>query len=357
MESEQAILSPNAAAPIPTWTLVDRHPASGLIPVAAHNHEQNGQPEEKQTAPSTALVRAAPVRAAPVRAETISSSSKSTQTFPGLPRIDYRLYSPPLFHLSADGTTLSSRTSHLATNPPELAAFLRAQATVPPKPQMHVQGSRRGGRVDFDIRLNLMSLLVPDDPRLRADYVRCVGDDDLAMRGGPKPDVVPRVGDGGLEAWCRVFVSDAADVKSFVLTRSVANLDTLWIEGQVRGLIASTGYRGSLAVSFPTTHARVVVRSADRVHKYVTSVKTMFRPKARYEVVQAVWPFATAKFGVEGRQCVVQSEEAWWKEWRDPIKYAVATRRHGWVTNEDKLEALMEGKGRGVQPIDWDTED
>ncbi|KAL6866495.1 hypothetical protein ACO1O0_002606 [Amphichorda felina] len=349
--TEESALTPSAAGPIPAWTLVDRHAASGLIPVSPSYYYDAKQAVERQAVE----LQAAPVGPI-IRTETLSSST-STQTFPGLPRIDYRLYSPPLFQLSADGTTLSSRTSqHLVGNARELAAFLRVQATVPPKPQIHVRGTRRH-TVDFDIRLNLMALLVPDDARLRADYMRCVGDDELALRGGTRPDVVPRVGDGGLEEWCRLFVEDAADVKAFVLQRSVVNLDTLWLEGQLRSLIASTGYRGTLAISFPTTHARVVVRSADRVHKYVTSVKTMFRPKARYEVVTAVWPFATAKFGVEGRQCVVQSEEGWWKEWRDPIKYAVATKRHGWVTNEDKLEALMEGKGRGVQPIDWDTED
>jgi hypothetical protein len=49
----------------------------------------------------------------------------------------------------------------------------------------------------------------------------------------------------------------------------------------------------------------------------------------------------------------VQSEEVWWREWRDPIKFAIATNRNGWVTNEDKLEALMEGRGKGVSLVDW----
>lgn len=352
---EQQQQSSYTTALIPTWTLNDD--SSGLILAA----DRDGDEKQAASPASPSITTNAPRTLNTHRSSSAligsndTSSQRSAQTFAGLPKVDYRQYSPPLFQLSQDCTTLSSRTTHLATNAKDLAAFMRSQALVPPKPQVHVKGTRRT-TVDFDIRVNLMGLLVPEDPRQRIDYVRCVGDDDLALRGGQKPALIPRVGDGGLEEWCRLFVEDAADVKSFELTRTVVNLDMLWIEGQLRSLISSTGYKGNLSISFPVTHARVVVRSADKVNKYVSSMKTMFKPKAKYEVVQAMWPFASAKFGVEGRHCVVQSEEGWWKEWRDPIKYAVATRRRGWVTNEDKLEALMEGKGRGVQPIDWDTE-
>jgi hypothetical protein len=223
---------------------------------------------------------------------------------------------------------------------------------VPPKPHIHLVGAR-GRKVDFDVKLNLMSLLVPDNPKQRMDYIRCVGDGETAFRGGTKPDVIPDVGDGGLEEWCRRFVDDTASVKSFALDRVVANLDTTWIEGQLRSLIASTDYKGVVNIFFPVTHARVMVQSPDKVNKFFTSVTTLFSGKHKYEVVQAVWPFATARSGEPGRRCIVQSEEVWWREWRDVIKYAVATNRKGWVTNEDKLEALMEGKGKGVNIVDW----
>uniref|UniRef100_A0A8H7KD76 Uncharacterized protein n=1 Tax=Bionectria ochroleuca TaxID=29856 RepID=A0A8H7KD76_BIOOC len=284
-----------------------------------------------------------------------SSSSRSSE-HAGIPRLDYQLYSPPLFELSPDGITISTRTSsNLVENATALAAFLRAQASVPPKPQIHVKASRPT-KTDFDIKLNLMSLLVPEDRRMRTNYIRCVGEGELAFRGSHQPGLMPAVGDGGLEEWCRLFVADPAEPKSFVLTRTVAHLDTMFIEGQLRSLISSTGYKGNLSITFPTTHARVVVRSADKVHKVVTSFKTMFKPKSKYDVAQAIWPFATAPMGTEGRQFTVQSEESWFREWRDPIKYAIVTKRHGWVTNEDKLEVLMEGKGKGVQPVDWDME-
>jgi hypothetical protein len=142
-------------------------------------------------------------------------------------------------------------------------------------------------------------------------------------------------------------------VKSFALDRVVANLDVSWIEGQLRSLVASLNYRGIVDVTFLVTHSRVLVQNPDKVNQFFTSVTTLFSGKTKYEVVKAVWPFATTKNGEPGRQCIVQSEEAWWKEWRDPLRHAISQKRHGWVTVEDKLESLMERKGDKSDMVDW----
>lgn len=279
--------------------------------------------------------------------------SKTPPRYPGLPALDYRLYSPPLFELAADLTTIRSSAPYLSSNASALVDLIRAQSTVPPKPQIHISGKRH--KVDFAIKLNLMSLLVPEDARQRMDYIVCVGDGELAFRGGVKPSVEPHVGDGGLGEWVRRFVEDAGSVKSFTLERVVVNLDYDWLEGQIRSMIASTGYKGVVTVAFPVAHAKVVVQNPDRVNKFFTSVTTMFTGKKRYEVVKAVWPFATHKSGEADRRCIVQSEEVWWRDWKDVIKFAVATKRHGWVTVEDKLEAIMEGRGQKMV-VDWGPE-
>lgn len=202
-----------------------------------------------------------------------------------------------------------------------------------------------------------MHLLIPDDPSKRMDYIRCVESGELALRGGgrggAKPSLEPDL--EGLEAWARRFVQDDAQVKEFVLERVVVNLDKDWLEGQIRSLVAgSLGYKGVLSVTFPVTHAKVVVQNPDKVNKFFTGLTTLFVGKKSYEVVKAVWPFASCKREEgAGRICVVQSEEQWWKEWAQPIQFAIASRRHGWVTNEDKLEAIMEGKGKGLAKVDW----
>ncbi len=286
---------------------------------------------------------------------------RGPQHYPGLPQIDYRLYAPPLFTLSADKTTIKATAPYLSSSVAALANLVRAQATVPPKPMIEVTG-RRGSKVDFAIQLNLMSLILSDDPRRRMNYVRSVGRGELAMRGGSsgKPTALPEVDSsdagGAIDAWCRRFVEDPAPVKLFVLERQVANMDVNWLEGQIRSLIASMAYKGAVTVEFPVTHARVVVQNPDRVNKFFTSVTTLFTGKSTYEVIKAVWPFATHKSGDPARKYAVQGEETWWKEWRDPIRYAISTKRKGWVTNEDKLEALMEGIGQGITVVDWGSE-
>jgi len=245
---------------------------------------------------------------------------KGPQRYPGLPQLDYRLYSPPLFELTPDSTTIRSSAPYLSANASALVDLVRAQSTVPPKPQLHITG-KRNSKVDFAIKLNLISLLVPDDARLRMDYIRCVGDGELAFRGGVKPGVEPEA--NSVEEWVRRYIDDPSAVKSFSLERVVANLDINWLEGQIRSMIAAIGYKGLVTISFPITHAKVVVSNPDKVNKFFTSVTTLFSGKRKYEVVKAVWPFATNKPGEPGRRCVIQSEETWWKEWKDPIRYGM----------------------------------
>lgn len=219
-------------------------------------------------------------------------AGKGLQYYPGLPLLDYRQYSPPMFELSGDSTTITSKATYLSANAKALATLLQSLATVPPKPQILVQGTR-GRRVDFSIRMNLMSLLVPHDPQDRLDYLRVVKRDEMACRGGGQPSLKPDVpGASPLQEWCERFVADPAHIKTFLLERAVANLDTNWIEGQLRSLVAAIDYDGHVAVSFPVTHCKVLIQSPDKVNRFFTSVSALFTGKSKYEVVKAVWPFA-----------------------------------------------------------------
>ncbi|KAI0817380.1 hypothetical protein GGR55DRAFT_15642 [Xylaria sp. FL0064] len=325
------------------------------------NHEAGPSSPRYAELPGSEVVPARPNEPPPYSGPSSSAvdarrpaATKGPQYYPGLPVLDYRNYLPQMFELSADSTTITSKASYLSENAKALSSLLRTLATVPPKPQILIHGSR-GRRVDFSVRLNLMSLLVPDNPNDRMDYLRCVAKDEMAYRGGHDLSLKPELGAGqdGLEAWCERFVRDQSSVKVFTLERVVANLDHNWLEGQIRSLVASTNYKGLVTVQFPVTHARVTIQNPDKVNKFFTSVTTLFSGKAKYEVVKAVWPFANARNGEQGRKCIVQSEKVWWEEWRDPIKYAIIQKRQGWVTNEDKLEYIMESKGRGAPMVDW----
>jgi len=243
---------------------------------------------------------------------------KGPQRYPGLPALDYRLYNPPLFELSEDSTTIRSSAPYLSANASALVDLIRAQSTIPPKLQLHITGKGNTG-TDFAIKLNLMSLLVPEDARQRMDYIRCVAEGEMAFRGGVKASTQPEV--QSVEDWVRKYIEDPSTVKTFTLERVVANFDAHWLEGQIRTLIAAVGYKGSVTIAFPMTHSKVVVQNPDKVNKFITSVTTLFSGKKKYEVVKAVWPFASNKPGELDRRCVVQSEETWFREWKDPIKY------------------------------------
>ncbi|KAH6631698.1 hypothetical protein F5144DRAFT_229372 [Chaetomium tenue] len=341
----------------PTHMQIPRVPVPPPAPVPGYTTTPRSPTPPPYSGPSTPAQEPAP---AP---ESQTGGPKPPPRYPGLPALDYRLYNPPLFELSSDTTTIKSTTAHLSTSADALVALIRQQATVPPKPQIHITGRRgstpNSGRADFSIKLNLLPLLVPEDPRQRMDYLRCVGAGEVAFRGGTKPSDQPEVdGDGSLDAWAAKFVADTASVKAFALERVVVNLDVEWLEGQIRKLVAAMRYPGTISVAFPITHSRVVVQNPDRVNKFITSVTGFFAGKRKYEVVKAVWPFATMPKGsdADGRRCAVQTEEVWWREWRGPIRYAIATKRNGWVTNEDKLEALMEGTPASAVDVDWGPE-
>lgn len=349
----------------PLSPLNDDASSAGCSPQRISTSEEEGSsktPSYSEPASAPELILPAPTSTQPLQ--------EPFPKYPGLPALDYQLYLPPHFKLSSNCTTLRTHAPHLSSSAPALVSLIRAQAAVPPKPQIHITG-RRNGRTDFALKLNLMPLLVPDSPPA-ADYLRVVRPGETALRGGTRPALEPCLGpDAGLDAWARRFVKDPAPAKAFVLTRAVAHLDTRWLEGRLRDLVAGTGYAGAVAVTFPVAHARVVVvdhqrhdqrqnpgRVAANSSKLFTALTTLLAGGRRtYEVACAVWPFASCPRGEEAagveRTCTVQSEEQWWREWAQPIRYAILTQRHGWVTNEDRLEALMEGKGQGVGKVDW----
>jgi hypothetical protein len=93
---------------------------------------------------------------------------------------------------------------------------MQSQATIPPKAQICVKGSRQGGYVDFDLKLNMMSLLVGhSDHTERWSYLKVVEDGEVAYRGDWKESKEPRL-PGGIDAWVRRYCEDKAAIKQLV---------------------------------------------------------------------------------------------------------------------------------------------
>jgi hypothetical protein len=135
--------------------------------------------------------------------------------YPGLPRLEYRLYTPATFTLSSDATTITSYEPRLSTYPAALVSLIQSLATVPPKPQIRITGRGAGGEPDFDVKLNLMNLIVADDLKRRMNYIKIIGPGDMGYRGETSETTSPSVA-GGLEEWARLFCGDKASIKQFV---------------------------------------------------------------------------------------------------------------------------------------------
>jgi hypothetical protein len=142
---------------------------------------------------------------------------QSQPVYPGLPRLDYTLYSPPAFTLSPDYTTITSYSPPLSTYPTSLLQLIQSLSTIPPKPTIRIQGTQNN-ELEFDIRINIMNLIVPEEGkgsgRGRMNYVKLIGKGELGFRGDFKKTSFPEK--ASLEEWCRVYCEDPAGIKQCV---------------------------------------------------------------------------------------------------------------------------------------------
>lgn len=137
--------------------------------------------------------------------------------YPGLPLLNYALYSPPNFKLSSDETTITTYKQEPNVYPAVLSSLIQSQSTIPPKAQIHIKGMT-GGRVDFHVKLNMMSLLVGDNaPKERWNYLKVIDDGEPGWRGDLKMGTEPQVS-GGLDEWVRRYCADTSSIKQSVIS-------------------------------------------------------------------------------------------------------------------------------------------
>lgn len=80
--------------------------------------------------------------------------------------------------------------------------------------RMHAPGP------DFDIRINLMGLIVGEGKR-KMNYMKLLGKGETGWRGGVREAAEPDLGgkgEKGLEGWVRAFCGDEAGVKEYVFS-------------------------------------------------------------------------------------------------------------------------------------------
>lgn len=136
-------------------------------------------------------------------------------SYPALPRLNYALYSPPNYKLSSDQTTITTYKPEPNVYPAVLMSVIQAQATLPPKVQIHVKGMVcPGANPDFHIKLNMMPLIIGDkeDPKKRWNYLKVVDDGEMAWRGEIKMTAEPHL-NGGIDEWVRRYCADTSAIK------------------------------------------------------------------------------------------------------------------------------------------------
>jgi hypothetical protein len=138
------------------------------------------------------------------------------------------------------------------------------------------------------------------------------------------------------------------------------NWNTEYIEGRIRSLLASVGYRGNVSISFPIANSEVIVHSAPTKMRLVSTLLSSVMETKKYDVVKAYWPYATIgpdASNTAPRLFAVQSEEAWWKEWSTVIRRGVLTGRSGWLSLDDQIELAMNPTVEtGEKPREWGVE-
>ncbi|KAL9623292.1 MAG: hypothetical protein Q9160_002399 [Pyrenula sp. 1 TL-2023] len=299
-----------------------------------------------------------------------STSHSVVESIPGYGNINFSNYIPENATLSDDHTTVTCYNPRLCSNPVALGKFLEEQAALPPKLLLHVRGTHSSNTsmspiIDFNLTINLTPLLIPQSPsQPPLHYTTLAPSTEETYRGGTTKTRAPTTSPSStsstdlrtLPQWLHKFASDPSKHKSFTLIRIFSNLNTSYLEGQIRNLLASTAYRGHLSISFPTTYSTVIITNANPGGSlFGVNLMALFGGGTkRYEVARAVWPFADAApegrgIGGQGRRCAAGlSEEAWWETWREAVRFAAVRGRRGAVTVEDRVEVKMNPMGAGV---------
>ena len=232
---------------------------------------------------------------------------------------------------------------------------------------------------DFFIRINITHLL-STGPEVGGE-LHLLADNEKGYRGGVIKRLTPSVGSVNianqheeLKAWCDRFVADPSHLKSFTLKRVVCNHDTKKLEALIRSAVASTNYRGQVAIYFPVTHEKVIVYSPTRINQWrmrkwirwifyltflwIFSWLYLWLATARYEVVKVVFPYAdvSPEDAVLGtaRTATVMDEMTWFQLWERAIKRGVMGRLNCQESDMDDEYRLATDNlaARGDVPFD-----
>jgi hypothetical protein len=140
-----------------------------------------------------------------------STWSQQLLATPGLPNVNVLAYLPSNATLSPDHTTVTVRDKRLVTVPAALASFIMAQASLPPRPILRIEGSEFGF-TKFDLKIDMMRYFVRERNEPALNYVKLVDINETASRGESSVSVKPHC--DTLIEWAHKFVESPTGNKS-----------------------------------------------------------------------------------------------------------------------------------------------
>jgi hypothetical protein len=130
---------------------------------------------------------------------------------PGLSNVDVLAYLPSNATLSPDHTTVTVRDKQLVTVPAALASFIMAQASLPPRPILRIEGSEFG-YTKFDLKIDMMRYFVRERNEPALNYIKLVDINETASRGESSVSVEPHY--DTLIEWAHKFIESPTGNKS-----------------------------------------------------------------------------------------------------------------------------------------------
>ena len=278
----------------------------------------------------------------------------------------------PQSQLSHDETTTTTHYPLYSQDATILGKMIKDQSKYPPIFTARIIGTHTETRrdkekqeeiavTDFDIRLDMTHLLVPDSATphtLRNREPKVSSSRCKAYRGSRAKITASPDQAEDADAYMQSYIASPFPVRSFTLERRIWYYDSAALETLIRSLVGSTNYRGHLQVGFPITRNCVRVYSPCWQNRYreKTWLRWLFYLTflwifawpylwfitRRWEVVTAIFQYSTPPED-GSRMFVRKSERAFFEEWRPSIRRAVLGKKQGWIDEEYKLETERAG--------------
>jgi hypothetical protein len=165
----------------------------------------SSQPPRNEEITTQSNVDAPPVYSGPSEPVRATPTTRTTNSLPGMPNIDFWKYRIPESTLSKDQRTVTTTHSSLTSDPVALERFIREQAALPPRPHVCIKG-HHATNIDFDLKINMMRYII--HPEEKWNFVK------LSPSTDKKASKASEAGKDSLGEWTKKFCKDNALIKT-----------------------------------------------------------------------------------------------------------------------------------------------